>query len=127
MFVQHQIIAEGNIVTSSAGRPSTILTTLQAYGSTFHDLWSNYIMVHNDMLSSPPQRIIFDRRILLPEQLNPPALLIVSLSTKVWIPEVMGSSPHQSQICTLDSSSRWDIKLGYKHLATSQMPMPLER
>jgi hypothetical protein len=46
----------GNIVAANAGRPSTILTTLQAYDSTFHDLWSNCVMVHNDILgpfSSP--------------------------------------------------------------------------
>jgi hypothetical protein len=49
-----------------------------------------------------------------------------SLSTKVWIPEVMSSNPRQSQICTRDSISRWDIKTGYEHLAASQTPTPLK-
>jgi hypothetical protein len=54
LTLKYQIIADGNIVTASAGCPSTIFTTLQAYDSTFHDLWSNRIMVHNDMLWTLP-------------------------------------------------------------------------
>jgi hypothetical protein len=54
LTLKYQIIADGNIVAATAGRPSTILTTLQAYDSTFHDLWSNHVMVHNDMLWTLP-------------------------------------------------------------------------
>jgi hypothetical protein len=54
LTLKYQIIADGNIVTASAGRRSTILTTLQAYDSTFHNLWSNRIMVHNNMLWTLP-------------------------------------------------------------------------
>jgi hypothetical protein len=35
---KYQIIADGNIVPPNAGRPSTILTMLQALDSKFHDL-----------------------------------------------------------------------------------------
>jgi hypothetical protein len=48
--LRYQVIADGNITAGSAGRSSTILTTLSAYDNSFHDLWSNRVMVHNDML-----------------------------------------------------------------------------
>jgi hypothetical protein len=52
--LQYQVIADGNIVAATAGRSSTILTTLSAYDSSFHDVWSNRVMVHNDMLWTIP-------------------------------------------------------------------------
>jgi hypothetical protein len=56
LTLKYQIIADRNIVAATAGRPtSTILTTLQAYDSTFHNLWSNHVMlVHDDMLWTLP-------------------------------------------------------------------------
>jgi hypothetical protein len=53
-MLEYQIIADGNIVAATAGSPSTILTTLSAYDSTFHDLWSNCVMVHDDMIWTLP-------------------------------------------------------------------------
>jgi hypothetical protein len=51
---QYQIIADGNIAATNTSHSSTILTTLSAYDSSFQDLWSNRVMVHNDMLWTLP-------------------------------------------------------------------------
>jgi hypothetical protein len=54
LTLRYQIIADGNIVSATAGHPSAFLTTLSAYDSTFHDIWSNRVMVHNDMIWTIP-------------------------------------------------------------------------
>jgi hypothetical protein len=69
-----QVIADGAISSGAAGRSSTILTTLSAFDSSFHDLWSNRIMVHNDMLwTLPPPADHFVQICPLPSAIPRPA------------------------------------------------------
>jgi hypothetical protein len=53
--LQYQVVTNGNIASAQLTSHSlSILTTLGAYDSSFHNLWSNPIMVHNDMVWNLP-------------------------------------------------------------------------